>query len=74
MLQLDGTLYKLKVTGNLDTCSLEFAGSEVGVPSTGEWPLVRWMNGLRSEFESRLDNESQHNPRPARGASHAARM
>jgi hypothetical protein len=57
MTQVDGTIYQLRPTGDLDTLSIEFAGSEVGVPNAGEWPLVRWTNGLRNDFEARLDRE-----------------
>lgn len=59
--QLDGTEYKIYMRSGSAEVSLTLQDDEVGTPNrTERLQIVRWMNGLWRESESRFERVSGH--------------
>lgn len=63
-IQVDGTEYRVFIQSRLTSVTLVVQGDEVGTPDhAGRLPIVRWMNGLHNEFETRFKEAESHGKR-----------
>ena len=56
--QLDGTLYKIELHGQVEV-SIDVTGSELGGDGSEDVPLVRWMNDIRRQAEGLAVHNTQ---------------
>jgi hypothetical protein len=56
--QLDGTLYKIELHGQVEV-SIDVTGSELGGDGSEDVPLVRWMNHIRRQAEELIVHKAQ---------------